>query len=93
MSRPYPYLPQYTAAWLRSQNRHQRHPARRGENVGGLSLIHIFTYISEFSSSICKDTGYQTIAVQIEVFSKLTILAMGMPILLALLETIQEFLV
>ena len=54
-----------------------------------LKMIGI-TYISEFS---CKDTGYQTIAVQIEVFSKLTILAMGMPILLALLETIQEFLV
>ena len=53
-----------------------------------LKMIGI-TYISEFSSSICKDTGYQTIAVQIEVFSKLTILAMGMPILLALLETIQ----
>ena len=57
-----------------------------------LKMIGI-TYISEFSSSICKDTGSQTIAVQIEVFSKLTILAMGMPILLALLETIQEFLV
>ena len=57
-----------------------------------LKMIGI-TDISEFSSSICKDTGYQTIAVQIEVFSKLTILAMGMPILLALLETIQEFLV
>ena len=57
-----------------------------------LKMIGI-TYISEFSSSICKDTGYHTIAVQIEVFSKLTILAMGMPILLALLETIQEFLV
>ena len=57
-----------------------------------LKMIGI-TYISEFSSSICKDTVYQTIAVQIEVFSKLTILAMGMPILLALLETIQEFLV
>ena len=57
-----------------------------------LKMIGI-TYISEFSSSICKDTGYQTIAVQIEVFSKLTIVAMGMPILLALLETIQEFLV
>lgn len=57
-----------------------------------LKMIGI-TYISEFSSSICKDTGYQTIAVQIEVFSKLTILAMEMPILLALLETIQEFLV
>ena len=50
------------------------------------------TYIAEFSSSICKDAGYQTIAVQIEIFSKLTILALGMPMLLALLETIQEFL-
>lgn len=56
-----------------------------------LKMIGI-TYISEFSSSICKDAGYQTIAAQIEVFSKLTILAMGLPVLLALLETIQEFL-
>ena len=51
------------------------------------------TYIAEFSSSVCKDAGYQTIAVQIEIFSKLTILALGMPVLLALLETIREFLV
>lgn len=50
------------------------------------------TYIAEFSSSICRDAGYQNIAVQIETFSKLTILALGMPVLLALLETIQEFL-
>lgn len=50
------------------------------------------TYIAEFASSICKDAGYQTIAVQIEIFSKLTILALGMPVLLALLETIQGFL-
>ena len=50
------------------------------------------TYIAEFSSGICRDAGYQTIAVQIEIFSRLTILALGMPVLLALLETIQEFL-
>lgn len=50
------------------------------------------TYIAEFSSGICKDAGYQTIAVQIEIFGKLTILALGMPVLLALLETITEFL-
>lgn len=56
-----------------------------------LKMIGI-TYIGEFCSSICKDAGYQTIAVQIEIFSKLTILALGMPILLALLQTIQEFL-
>lgn len=56
-----------------------------------LKMIGI-TYIAEFCSSICKDAGYQTIAVQIEIFSKLTILALGLPILLALLETIQGFL-
>ena len=50
------------------------------------------TYIAEFSSGICRDAGYQTIAGQIEIFGKLTILALGMPVLLALLETIREFL-
>ena len=50
------------------------------------------TYIAEFSSGICRDAGYQTIAVQIEIFSKLTILALGMPVRLSLLETIREFL-
>ena len=50
------------------------------------------TYVAEFSSAICKDAGYQTIAQQIEIFSKLTILVLSMPILLALLETIQDFL-
>ena len=56
-----------------------------------LKLIGI-TYIAEFCSSICKDAGYQTISVQIEIFSKLTILVLGIPVLLTLLETIQEFL-
>lgn len=56
-----------------------------------LKMIGI-TYVSEFCSGICKDAGYQTIAVQIEIFGKLTILALGMPVLLALLDTIQEFL-
>ena len=40
--RGYPYLPQYTAAWLRSQNRHQRHPARRGENAGGGRALRLY---------------------------------------------------
>lgn len=50
------------------------------------------TYVAEFASVICKDAGYQNIASQIEIFGKLTILALSMPILLALLETIQAFL-
>lgn len=56
-----------------------------------LKMIGI-TYIADFSSGICRDAGYQTIAGQIEIFAKLTILALGMPVLLALLETIREFL-
>ncbi len=50
------------------------------------------TYVAEFSAAICKDAGYQTIASQIEVFGKLTILVMSLPIVLALMKTIQEFL-
>ena len=51
------------------------------------------TYMAEFASGICKDAGYQNIAVQIEIFTKLTILAIGMPVLLALLELIGDFLI
>ena len=50
------------------------------------------SYLAEFCSGICRDAGYQTLAVQVETFSKLTILALGMPVLLALLQTIQVFL-
>lgn len=51
------------------------------------------TYVAEFASGICKDAGYQNIAVLIEIFTKLTILAIGMPVLLALLELIGDFLI
>lgn len=50
------------------------------------------TYIAEFSSGICRDSGCQTLAGQIEIFAKLTILTLGLPVLTALLETIREFL-
>ncbi|MCD8196172.1 MAG: stage III sporulation protein AD [Lachnospiraceae bacterium] len=50
------------------------------------------TYIAEFASDLCKDAGYQTIAGQIQIFGKLTVLAVSMPILSALLEAIQVFL-
>lgn len=50
------------------------------------------TYVAEFSSAICKDAGYQTIASQIEIVAKLSMLVMSLPIILALLKTIQGFL-
>lgn len=50
------------------------------------------TYIAEFSSGICKDAGYGAIGNQIEIFGKLSILAVSMPIVLALLEMMEGFL-
>lgn len=48
--------------------------------------------IAEFASGICKDAGYGSLGNQIEIFGKLSILAVSMPVLLALLETVQGFL-
>jgi len=50
------------------------------------------TYIADFASNLCKDAGYSAIAGQIEFFGKITIITISAPILLALLETINEFL-
>ena len=49
------------------------------------------TYIGQFSAGICKDAGHQAPAAQIELFCRLSVLVQSMPILLALLDTIQEF--
>lgn len=50
------------------------------------------TYIAEFSSGICKDAGYSAIANQIELVGKLSIIAISMPIVLALINTLNQFL-
>lgn len=56
-----------------------------------LKMIGI-TYIAQFTSNMCKDAGYSSIASQIEIFSKLSIMMISMPVLIGLLDTIQEFL-
>ena len=56
-----------------------------------LKMIGI-TYIGQFTSGICKDAGYGSIGNQIEVFSKLYIMVISMPVLLAVMETIHGFL-
>lgn len=50
------------------------------------------TYICEFSSGICRDAGHQSVAGQIEVLGKLTVMFAGLPILFAVIEQIQSFL-
>lgn len=51
------------------------------------------TYIGQFSAGICRDAGHQATAAQIELFCKLSIMVLSIPILMALLDTIQEFLI
>ena len=50
------------------------------------------TFVAEFSSALCRDAGYQTIAQQIEVFAKLAVLVLGLPVVFSLLEMIKDFL-
>ena len=50
------------------------------------------TYVAEFASQLCKDAGYGAVASQIEVVGKLTILTISMPVVLALLRTMNYFL-
>ena len=56
-----------------------------------LKMIGI-TYVGQFSAGLCRDAGYSSIAGQIEIFSRLAILVISMPVLTALMETIQGFL-
>ncbi|MCI8512263.1 MAG: stage III sporulation protein AD [Lachnospiraceae bacterium] len=59
--------------------------------LGTLLKMVGITYIAEFASGICKDSGYSALGTQIEMFGKLSILAVSTPVLLALFETLQEF--
>lgn len=50
------------------------------------------TYLSEISANLCKDAGAATMASQIELFGKLSILVLCMPIVTSLIQTIDHFL-
>lgn len=50
------------------------------------------TYVAEFATNICKDAGYTAIGNQIEIFAKLSILVVSVPVLNVFLETIGSFL-
>jgi len=48
-------------------------------------------YICEFSTGICKDAGYGAVAGQIELFGKVLVILTGLPVLLSVIQTIQNF--
>lgn len=50
------------------------------------------SYLCEFTSNICRESGFLAVAGQIEIGGKLTMLVMSMPILLAIVETVTSVL-
>ncbi|MCI8517371.1 MAG: stage III sporulation protein AD [Hungatella sp.] len=62
-----------------------------GIYIGVLMKMIGITYITEFASGICKDAGFGSLGGQIEIFGKLSMLAVSMPVLSALLETLKVF--
>ena len=60
--------------------------------LGTLLKMVGITYIAEFASGLCRDAGFSALGTQVEMFGKLSILAVSAPVLQALLETLQVFL-
>ncbi len=50
------------------------------------------SYVSEFAASLCRDSGYGSAAGQIQMFGKLSILYVSMPVVLSLLEILGQLL-
>lgn len=49
------------------------------------------TYVAEFSAAICQDAGYSSVAGQIELFAKITILVISIPGLAYVMDILESF--
>lgn len=68
------------------------HIPLEGSYMKALLKMMGITFVAEFASGLCQDAGYGSVGSQIELFGKLSILALSMPILLALIRTLEGFL-
>lgn len=59
--------------------------------MGILLKVMGITYICEFSAGICKDAGQQSVASQIELLGRLAVMFSGLPVILAVIEQLEEF--
>ena len=50
------------------------------------------TFVAQFAAESSMDAGYGAVGSLIEVFGKVSILFVSMPVLLALLQTVGDFL-
>ncbi len=49
-------------------------------------------YIADFTSNICREAGFGSIGNQIEIFAKLSIVALSIPVLVYLVDVVEGFL-
>ena len=59
--------------------------------LGILFKVVGITYVCEFCAGICKDAGYSAISSQLQIFGKVMVLLTGLPILLSVIRTIENF--
>ncbi|MFG6327037.1 MAG: stage III sporulation protein AD [Lachnospiraceae bacterium] len=50
------------------------------------------SYITQFSADMCRECGYNAIGSQIQIFGKISVMLVSMPVVLALIETIEYML-
>lgn len=50
------------------------------------------SYLSEFAADLCRESGFVAMSNQIGIFGKLSIIALSMPVINALITTISGFL-
>ena len=58
--------------------------------IGILLKMVGITYVAEFGANLCRDAGYGSVASQIEFYGKLMLLAVSIPLLMTLIETIES---
>lgn len=61
-----------------------------GRYIGLLLKMTGIAYVAEFAANICRDAGFGTMGSQIEIFAKMSILVVSIPVLSVFLETIEK---
>jgi len=61
----------------------------KAEYISILLKMAGIAYVSEITSGICRDCGYNAIAGQVEMFGRLCVTVAGVPVVMALVETIE----
>lgn len=61
-----------------------------GKYIGILVKVIGISYVTQLAADICRDNGYSAIAGQLEIFCKITIAALSMPVVIALFEVVTK---